>query len=122
MNHFVGMLKKWGLVSVILMTIFSSSLVFAEANDRDVDGAGGDETFGTVQEAVCNVATSLQGPVGIAVGFLVLVGGIIAMQVANRDAIPMISRAVIGTALLMGAGAAFAAIVTGTGCGGGGGA
>jgi hypothetical protein len=78
-------------------------------------GAAGDP-FINVQTVTCRVAKALQGPIGIAIGFLVLVGGLIAMQVANRDAIPMITRAVAGTALLIGAGAAFAAIVTANGC------
>jgi hypothetical protein len=68
--------------------------------------------FDNVIDVTCAVADALQGPVGIAIGFLVLIGGLIAMQVANRDAIPMITRAVAGTALLIGAGAAFAALIT----------
>jgi hypothetical protein len=72
--------------------------------------------FENVRAVTCAVARALTGPVGIAIGFLVLVGGLIAMQVANRDAIPMITRAVAGTALLIGAGAAFAAIVTDSSC------
>lgn len=73
----------------------------------EATGAG----FASVQAAVCNAAKALQGPVGIGIGFLVLVGGIIMVQVASRDALPMIARAAFGTALLLGAGAAFAAIV-----------
>ena len=85
-----------------------------EANDTDVADAEketADGAFKNVQVAVCNAAKALQGPVGIGIGFLVLVGGIIMVQVASRDALPMIARAAFGTALLLGAGAAFAAIV-----------
>jgi hypothetical protein len=86
----------------------------AVAGDSALGAAG--DPFINVQTVTCRVAKALQGPIGIAIGFLVLVGGLIAMQVANRDAIPMITRAVAGTALLIGAGAAFAAIVTTNGC------
>lgn len=102
--------------SLPLVLIFVLSLLanLSFAADTTMTGAG--DPFVNVQKATCTVAKALQGPVGIAVGFLVLVGGLIAMQVANRDAIPMISRAVIGTALLIGAAAAFAAIVVDEGC------
>jgi hypothetical protein len=84
---------------------------------------GGADPFGNVTAVVCGVASALQGPVGIGVGLLVLAAGLIMMQVANRDAIPMISRAVIGTALLIGGTAAFTALIVAPQCtaGGGGG-
>jgi hypothetical protein len=120
--------KNLSLISIIVAVLLSSSLAFAAtaptgggAGDGTI-AAGGENPFANVQTATCTVATWLQGPVGIAVGFLVLVAGLIAMQVANRDAIPMITRAVIGTALLIGAGATFAAIITTNGCQNGGGA
>jgi hypothetical protein len=77
----------------------------------------GQNPFVNVASVTCTIANWLRGPVGIAIGFLVLVAGLIAMQVANRDAVPMITRAVVGTALLIGAGATFAAIITANGCG-----
>ena len=84
---------------------------FANPADQTVADSDGTTTFTNVQVAVCNVAKALQGPVGIGIGFLVLVGGIIMVQVASRDALPMIARAAFGTALLLGASAAFAAVV-----------
>lgn len=81
------------------------------AQDTTVGEGNVTGAFDNVQNAVCNAAKALQGPVGIGIGFLVLVGGIIALQVASRDALPMIARAAFGTALLMGAATAFAAIV-----------
>lgn len=114
------------LLMIAFFLLFSAvgSLAFAGQPQAGAGGAppgdsalgGAGDPFTNVQEVTCRVAKALQGPVGIAIGFLVLVGGLIAMQVANRDAIPMITRAVAGTALLIGAGAAFAAIVTGNGC------
>ncbi len=114
--------KSLPLALMILLSLVTS-VAFATTppttggtrGDRPVS-TGTANPFERVVTATCTVATWLQGPVGIAVGFLVLVGGLIAMQVANRDAIPMITRAVIGTALLIGAGATFAAIVTSSGC------
>lgn len=64
-----------------------------------------------VQDVACNAANIIRGPAGIAIGFLVVVGGIVALQVASRDALPLIGRGVFGTALLLGATAAFAAVV-----------
>ena len=107
--------KQLSLISVIVAVLLSSGLVFAQAPGDQTVTAGGDP-FANVTQATCNVATWLKGPVGIAVGFLVLVAGLIAMQVANRDAIPMVTRAVIGTALLIGAGVAFTAIISQTAC------
>lgn len=99
--------------------MFMLSLMGSVTFAQDTAMGGGGDPFLNVKTATCTVANALQGPVGIAVGFLVLVAGLIAMQVANRDAIPMITRAVIGTALLIGAGAAFTAIVVSDGCAGG---
>jgi TrbC/VIRB2 pilin len=111
--------KNLSLVSIIVAVLLSSSFVLAvgtaPSTAKTAEGDGTDP-FLNVATATCTVANWLKGPVGIAVGFLVLVAGLIAMQVANRDAIPMITRAVIGTALLIGAAATFAAIITGTGC------
>jgi ABC-type enterobactin transport system permease subunit len=112
--------KQLTFISIIVAALLSSSLAFAGAGTGTQGDSpiapGTTNPFIKVQTATCTVATWLQGPIGIAVGFLVLVAGLIAMQVANRDAIPMITRAVIGTALLIGAGATFAAIITTNGC------
>jgi hypothetical protein len=120
-----SILKKSLLLALMIMLSLVISVAFANPAPAGGGGvpavpptavAAGGDPFLNVTQATCNVARNLRGPVGIAVGFLVLVGGLIAMQVANRDAIPMVSRAVIGTALLMGAGAAFTAIVTAGSC------
>ena len=101
------------LATTALFVTGASVSTVALASDADQPVAENDGTtaFANVQMAVCNVARALQGPVGIGIGFLVLVGGIIMVQVASRDALPMIARAAFGTALLLGASAAFAAIV-----------
>lgn len=110
-----GLLARGLPLALVLVLSFFGSVAFAAGSQVP---AGGDP-FDNVQTVVCGIANALQGPVGIAVGLLVLVGGLIAMQLANRDAIPMISRAVIGTALLIGSSAAFAALIVDDGCGGG---
>jgi hypothetical protein len=110
-----GILKKGLPLALVFVLSLLSSVVFAA--DVTTGGGSGDDVFSNVQESVCVVAEGLKGPVGIAIGFLVLVAGLVAMQVANRDAIPMISRALVGTALLLGAGAAFTAIITANECG-----
>ena len=79
--------------------------------------AGGDATFNDVTTTVCAVADGLTGPLGIGIGFLVLVAGLIALQVASRDAMPMIARAAIGTTLILGSSTAFAALLAAP-CGG----
>jgi hypothetical protein len=123
-----SLLKKSLPLALMLVLGLLSSLAFAGSNTAPPTGApvptvgqATTDPFLNVTQATCNIAGWLRGPVGMAVGFLVLVGGLIALQIANRDAIPMVSRAVIGTALLMGAAAAFSAIVTAQGCGGTGG-
>jgi hypothetical protein len=113
-----GILKKGLPLALILVLSLVGNIAFAQAGGADgTTGTGdSDSIFTNVQTSVCAVAKGLKGPVGVAIGFLVLVGGLIAMQVANRDAIPMISRALVGTALLLGAGAAFTAIITTNNC------
>jgi type IV secretion system protein TrbC len=104
----------------LYLVLSVGSLAFAAAAPAGGGGAAATpaagDPFTNVQLVVCGLANAITGPVGIAIGFLVLVAGLIAMQVANRDAIPMITRAVAGTALLIGAGAAFTAIVVNSGC------
>jgi hypothetical protein len=128
-----SLLKKSVPLALMLVLGLLSSLAFANPTTTPPAGGGGGQTsvpptpqttvgaggdpFTNVTQATCNIAGWLRGPVGVAVGFLVLVAGLIALQIANRDAIPMVSRAVIGTALLLGAAAAFSAIVTAQGCG-----
>ena len=97
--------------------ILGSVAAAAPQPDLEVTGKG-DNAKGlkNVQLVACNAAKIIRGPAGIAIGFLVVVGGIIALQVASRDALPLIGRGVFGTALLLGASAAFAAVVS-TPCG-----
>jgi hypothetical protein len=113
------MLRKSLPVALLLLLGFFTNFAFAAGGggaDVTTGTGAADNAFANVRASVCQVAKGLKGPVGIAVGFLVLVAGLIAMQVANRDAIPMISRAMVGTALLLGASAAFTAIVTTNNC------
>jgi ABC-type enterobactin transport system permease subunit len=112
MKHLIQKGLPFILVFVLSLT---SAIAFAAQDVTTGEGEAND-VFVNVQNSVCTIAAALRGPAGVAVGFLVLVAGLVAMQVANRDAIPMISRALVGTALLLGAGAAFAAIITGTEC------
>ena len=98
------------------LTVGSTAFAQIGRGGGEIVGTDGIDPFTNVINVVCNTAQWLQGPVGIAIGFLVLVAGIIAMQVASRDALPMMGRAVVGTALLVGAGTAFGAIVTPSGC------
>ena len=73
--------------------------------------AQGDNAFNGVTTTVCAVANGLTGPLGVGIGFLVLVAGLIALQVASRDAMPMIARAAVGTTLILGSSTAFAALL-----------
>lgn len=91
-----------------LMAVSTNAALAAQAG---VPGGDGEAAFTNVTTVVCGVANAFQGPLGIGIGFLVLVAGLIAMQVASRDALPMITRAAVGTALLIGAGAAFGALL-----------
>ena len=119
-----GLLGRVTLASIIVTSFISltlSGVAFA-ANAGGSNGntpvtSDGDTAFVNVTETVCGVANGLTGPLGIAIGFCVLVAGLIALQVASRDAVPMIARAAVGTALLLGSSLAFAAILGTTACG-----
>lgn len=109
-----------GLVALVKSSIPTLSFAVSTMMLRGValaqEGTGtpnadGDGTFENVTDTVCAVAAGLYGPLGIGLGFLVLVAGLIALQVASRDAMPMIARAGIGTALIIGASTAFAALL-----------
>ena len=99
-------------IAVSGLTLGSAAFAVAEGSDDDLTGDADETDLSTVQEAACNAANIIRGPAGLAIGFLVVVGGIIALQVASRDAMPLIGRGIFGTALLLGAGAAFAAVVS----------
>ena len=105
--------------ALVLGTLTLSGVAFAQlTNGSTAVTATGDEAFTNVTSTVCGVADGLTGPLGIGIGFLVLVAGLVALQVASRDAIPMIARAAVGTALLLGSSLAFAAILGTTACSG----
>lgn len=98
------------------LTLGSVATAGTLTNGGTATTADGDGAFVNVTTTVCGVANGLTGPLGIAIGFCVLVAGLIALQVASRDAIPMIARAAVGTALILGSSLAFAAILGTNAC------
>ena len=123
---FVALLMSFAPVigiGVAMSGLTLGSVAFAQPPAEEPPAAGGTgddavstavtgDELGNIQDVACNAANIIRGPAGIAIGFLVVVGGIIALQVASRDAMPLIGRGIFGTALLLGAGAAFAAVVS----------
>jgi hypothetical protein len=59
---------------------------------------------------ICGVANTLAGPLGLAIGFLVLMGGGVALAVSGRRAFGTISWGAIGTVVLVSGAAIFAAL------------
>ncbi len=93
------------------LTVGNVAVAQVLSNGTATPTADGDTAFGEVTNTVCAVANGLTGPLGIGIGFLVLVAGLIALQVASRDAMPMIARAAVGTTLILGSSTAFAALL-----------
>lgn len=75
----------------------------------------------SVTAFICGVGNSLSGPLGLAIGFVVLAGGGIALAVGGRRALGYVIWAVIGIIVTLSAGALVSSLFGSSACGGGGG-
>lgn len=72
----------------------------------------------SVTTFVCAVGTSLSGPLGLAIGFVVLAGGGIALAVGGRRALGYVVWAIIGIIVTLSAGALVTSLFGSSACGG----
>lgn len=72
----------------------------------------------SVTTFVCGVGESLSGPLGLAIGFVVLAGGGIALAVGGRRALGYIVWATIGIIVTLSAGALVTSLFGTAACGG----
>jgi len=61
------------------------------------------DIFSNITQLLCRVANSLQGPVALAVGLIVLAGGGIAIAVGGRRSLGVVIWGLIGIAVAVGA-------------------
>lgn len=73
----------------------------------------------SVTTFVCNVGDSLSGPLGLAIGFVVMAGGGIALAVGGRRALGAVVWAVIGIIVALSAGALVTSLFGSAACGSG---
>ncbi len=73
----------------------------------------------SVTTFVCAVGTSLSGPLGLAIGFVVLAGGGIALAIGGRRALGTVVWATIGIIVTLSAGALVTSLFGSSACGGG---
>jgi type IV secretory pathway VirB2 component (pilin) len=71
----------------------------------------------SVTTFVCAVGTSLSGPLGLAIGFVVLAGGGIALAVGGRRALGYVVWATIGIIVTLSAGALVTSLFGSSACG-----
>ncbi|MCA9839203.1 MAG: TrbC/VirB2 family protein [Trueperaceae bacterium] len=72
----------------------------------------------SVTTFVCGVGESLSGPLGLAIGFVVLAGGGIALAVGGRRSLGYIVWATIGIIVTLSAGALVTSLFGEAACGG----
>lgn len=72
----------------------------------------------SVTTFVCGVGDSLSGPLGLAIGFVVLAGGGIALAVGGRRALGYIVWATVGIIVTLSAGALVTSLFGAAACGG----
>ena len=75
----------------------------------------------SVTTFICGVGQSLSGPLGLAIGFVVLAAGGIALAVGGRRALSYVVWAVIGIIITLSASALVTSLFGSAACGGGGG-
>jgi len=61
------------------------------------------DVFSNITQLLCKVAGSLQGPIALAIGLLVIAGGGIALAVGGRRSLGVIIWGLIGVAVAVGA-------------------
>ena len=72
----------------------------------------------SVTTFVCGVGNSLTGPLGLAIGFVVLAGGGIALAIGGRRALGTVLWATIGIIVTLSAGALVTSLFGSSACGG----
>lgn len=72
----------------------------------------------SVTTFVCGVGASLSGPLGLAIGFVVLAGGGIALAIGGRRALGTVLWAAIGIIVTLSAGALVTSLFGSSACGG----
>ena len=72
----------------------------------------------SVTTFICGVGNSLSGPLGLAIGFVVLAAGGIALAVGGRRALSYVVWAVIGIIITLSAGALVTSLFGSGACGG----
>ncbi len=78
---------------------------------------GGTDIFGNLTSLICRIGTSLSGPVALAVGFVVIAGGGIALAFGGRRSMSGIVWGLLGIAVALGAGTIMTAAFGRAACG-----
>ena len=105
--------------AVVVASIGAANSVYAAGGGGGGGGAGGGAggggIFTAVTDPICNVSNEII-TVAPFIGFAVILLGLLAMYVANRDGPSYVVRGILVTALIVGLTTGFAATVGSTGC------
>jgi len=95
-RKFPGRLPVSCLIATVSVLLVQTPLAWAQAPGGDI--------FGNLTTLICRIGTSLSGPMALAVGFVVLAGGGIAVAFGGRRSMSGIVWGLLGIAVALGAG------------------
>ncbi len=75
-----------------------------QAQPAWAQGSGTADIFGNLTNLICRIGVSLSGPMALAVGFVVIAGGGIALAFGGRRSMSSIVWGLLGIAVALGAG------------------
>ncbi len=84
------------LIGLIATMVLHAQPAWAQSTGGDI--------FGNLTSLICRIGTSLSGPMALAVGFVVIAGGGIALAFGGRRSMGSIVWGLIGIAVALGAG------------------
>lgn len=79
--------------------------------------APGSDIFANLTSLICRIGTSLSGPMALAVGFVVIAGGGIALAFGGRRSMSSVVWGLLGIAVALGAGTIMTAAFGHAACG-----
>ncbi len=85
-----------GVIVLISTVLVQASPAWAQTPGEDI--------FANLTSLICRIGTSLSGPIALAVGFVVLAGGGIALAFGGRRSMSSIVWGLLGIAVALGAG------------------
>lgn len=106
MRMFILRVIRCALIGLVATVLLQSR---ASAQSGDI--------FGNLTTLICRIGTSLSGPVALAIGFVVIAAGGIALAFGGRRSMSSIVWGLLGIAVALGAGTLITAAFGRAACG-----